>query len=362
MADEDVNYFDSLRKTDFSDTNGLKTCFDHFDKDRDGLLDANEFSALCKQLFVHNHSDGYHLTEQQEEALVELLDSDKDGKINMEEFEICWKYWFRQVLSPVSALVIVDVQNDFIDGSLALRNSPACQEGSEVLPVINKLLEEELFDVVVYTKDWHPADHISFFENVKERNIHPSSPIQGEDAKMFDTVKFAGPNDLVCEQTLWPTHCVQGTWGAELHQNLKIVDDAVVINKGTNPDIDSYSAFWDNMKQSQTSLVEELKARRVTDIYVCGLAVDICVAFTSLDGVEHGYRTVVIEDAVRGIDCDGIKTRKKKMKDAGCVFVKSADVPDMLNCKDRHPELGYQAAVNVAMAMKIHEARLLGSP
>ncbi|XP_077983755.1 uncharacterized protein LOC144438550 [Glandiceps talaboti] len=352
MADDTKDFFAQYRKTDFSLSNGLKECFEHFDVDGDGLLDASEFSQLCKSLFIGNHG-GYRLSEEQVKELIQLLDDDNDGKINLAEFNMCWKYWFRQVLSPVSALLVIDIQNDFIDGSLALKNCPAGQDGGEVIPLINKLIEEIDFDVIAYTRDWHPANHISFFENLKLRELAPSSPIKAEDAKMLDTVHFAG--DPVIEQTLWPTHCVPDTWGAEFHKDLKVVDNAIDILKGTNPDIDSYSAFWDNMKLSQTTLAKELQQRKVTDVYMCGLAYDFCLGSSSVDAAQHGFRTVVIEDTVRGVDVNGIGKMRKRMKDAGCVFVNSKDVPDMVNCKDRRPDLGYQAAVNVAVAKKIQQ-------
>ncbi|XP_077866235.1 nicotinamidase-like [Saccoglossus kowalevskii] len=354
-AEGDNDYFAPYRKANFSQASGMRECFDHFDSDGDGLLDAEEFGKLCASLFIRNHGGRYQLTEEQVIDLIEQLDENKDGKISLQEFKACWRYWFKQILSPVSALIIIDVQNDFISGSLALKHCPSGQDAEEVVPVINKLLDEVNFDVVVYTRDWHPADHISFAENAKHREMDHSSLVSSEDAKLFDVVRFAGPP--VTEQKLWPTHCVQNSVGAEYHKDLKIVDNSFNISKGSHSNIDSYSAFWDNMKLSQTPLAKELGKRNVTDVYLCGLAFDICVSFTSIDAAEHGFRTTVIEDACRSVDCTDALKMKNKMKEAGCVIVNSQHViPDMVNVNDRRPDLGYQAAINVAVAKKIINA------
>lgn len=141
------------------------------------------------------------------------------------------------------------------------------------------MVREVNFDVVAYTYDWHPLNHISFFENRYLRATAPESPVSAEKASPLDRMIFVGSNDenKRVEQVLWPAHCVQKTAGADLHRDLIRVDDAIHVYKGTNPDIDSYSAFWDNMKLSKTSLDAQLKERSVTDVYVVGLATDVCV-------------------------------------------------------------------------------------
>ena len=114
----------------------------------------------------------------------------------------------------------MDVQNDFISGSLALKNSPACQDGEEVVQIINNILEENTFDFVVYTMDWHPEDHCSFVTNVDKYPLHESSTVSAEDAKVFDKVIYDGEKPI--EQVMWPPHCIQDSEGAELHQELKV--------------------------------------------------------------------------------------------------------------------------------------------
>lgn len=136
--------------------------------------------------------------------------------------------------------------------------------------------------MVTYTLDWHPEDHCSFVENVHMRKIHDSSKVKS-DFKAYDVVVFeAYPN---VDQKLWPAHCIIDSDGAKLHPKLTIIDEktdpmnrkVVYTKKGCNPEIDSYSAFFDNCKLSETSLNADLQSHQITDLYVCGLAADVCV-------------------------------------------------------------------------------------
>lgn len=124
---------------------------------------------------------------------------------------------------------MVDVQNDFISGSLNISNCSAQHNGAEVLAPINKLQDTVEFDSVFYSLDWHPIDHVSFIDNIKKRALHSTSPLDADNAQVYDTVVFAGPPPM--KQKLWPRHCVQDSWGSELHKDLKV--SAVVVN-GTN--------------------------------------------------------------------------------------------------------------------------------
>ncbi|CAH1267369.1 Hypp3735 [Branchiostoma lanceolatum] len=336
MGEAQTPSFERYRKTEVfrkptaENLKECELCFGAFDKDRDGFLNNKEFHDLCGEL-VSNSKKAYNLSIEQTDRIFKLLDTNK-------------------VLDCKSALIVVDMQNDFIEGSLAVRNCPAHEDGSAIIPTINRLLESVPFDAVVYTADWHPADHCSFVDNVQLREIHETSKIKADNAQVMDTVVFARPDKF--EQKLWPAHCVQDSHGAELHPDLKVVKDHILIRKGLDPDVDSYSAFWDNMKKSSTPLVSELAKRHITDVYICGIATDVCVEFTSMDAIEHGFRTVLIEDACCGVSEEGIKETKTKLKKAGAILVQSAEVPDLVDCQDRPPQLAYQAAVNVAMATK----------
>lgn len=158
-----------------------------------------------------------------------------------------------------TALIIVDVQNDFCSGgALAVPN------GDAVVPVLNGIIP--LFQTVVYTQDWHPANHCSFAEEPHYIDLS------------------------------WPVHCVQNTTGAALHPRLDVVQDAVIIQKGTNPEQEAYSGF------QGTSLASQLNARAVTTVYIGGLATEYCVRDTALDAQKAGFLVWLVTDACRGID------------------------------------------------------------
>lgn len=188
-----------------------------------------------------------------------------------------------------SALIIVDMQYDFIPGGAL-----AARGGDEILPLINRL--QSSFDLVVATQDWHPPGHGSF------ASAHPGRKV-GE---------FIEVNGL--KQELWPDHAVQGTRGAELASGLETSRIARVFRKGTNPAVDSYSGFFDNGQAGDTGLHDYLQSQAVTDVYVVGLALDYCVKYTALDAQRLGYRTTVIVDATRAVDLqqgDGEKAARE---------------------------------------------------
>lgn len=175
------------------------------------------------------------------------------------------------------ALVLVDIQNDFLPGgALAVR------DGDQVVAVANALSPR--FDLVVATQDWHPADHRSFASNHEGRDIGEVIDLNG------------------LPQVLWPDHCVQDTWGAEFAPGLDTSRIARVFRKGVDPEIDSYSGFFDNGHRRSTGMGEWLRAQGVDEVLVLGLATDYCVKFTALDARHLGFRTVVVEDGCRGVN------------------------------------------------------------
>lgn len=176
----------------------------------------------------------------------------------------------------MDALIVVDVQNDFLPGgALPVPN------GNDVIAPANRLMRQ--FGLCAATQDWHPPDHLSFAAN------HPRR-------KPFDRIDLDG-----LEQVLWPAHCVQGTLGAEFAKALESSRFAHVTRKGADFRVDSYSGFFDNGRRHATDLGAFLRSRGVTRVFICGLALDYCVKFTALDAVKLGYRTVVVEDACRAI-------------------------------------------------------------
>ncbi|CAF4566272.1 unnamed protein product [Rotaria sp. Silwood1] len=242
-------------------------------------------------------------------------------------------------LKPASALLIVDVQYDFIDGTLALKNCPSQHQGEQVIPLINKLLNDVQFDLIVYTQDWHTHDHISFFENLPLRAhllAHDSKKV--DELKVFDTAIFllddtTKTKKMRVEQILWPTHCIQHSHGAEIHKDLLIVKpnknrQVHHLYKGNDSDIDSYSAFWDNQKIRETELNSKLRENNVTNVFIAGIATDVCVYSTALHSVENGFRTFIIEDACRGVDVTNINLRLDELIKRNCVIVQSNEVKD----------------------------------
>jgi len=177
----------------------------------------------------------------------------------------------------MTSLLVIDVQNDFLPGgALAVR------EGDRVAPVINRIMRR--FDLVVATQDWHPAHHASFAAN------HPGR-------KVSEIIDLHG-----LQQVLWPAHCVQGAPGAKLADELDQNPIEAIFRKGTDPDIDSYSGFFDNGRRKSTGLADYLRGRKIQDIYLAGLATDYCVNFTAQDALAEGFAVHLIEDACRGVE------------------------------------------------------------
>lgn len=179
-----------------------------------------------------------------------------------------------------TALVVVDIQNDFCPGGTL-----AVPDADTVIPVINGLITS--FDRVFFTQDWHPRGHVSFASSHEGRHE-------------FDRLALA-----YGEQILWPDHCVENTPGAAFHAGLKVPDDAVVVRKGTRRDTDSYSAFFENDGLTPIGLDSLLRHASVAEIVLAGLATDFCVLNTALDARRLGYEVTVVESGCRGINTQG---------------------------------------------------------
>ena len=201
-----------------------------------------------------------------------------------------------------NALIVVDVQNDFCEGgALEVKN------GNEVIPVINKLVNSKKFDFIIATQDWHPRNHKSFASNHKNKNV-------------YDVIELNG-----IMQVLWPDHCIQRTKGARFHSELNLGKKYYVFKKGKNPNIDSYSGFYENDHKTSTGLAEFLKKNNIETVYITGLATDYCVKFTAIDSVREGFKTFVIKDAVKGVNINKDDSKKafNEMKDKGCKIITS---------------------------------------
>ena len=178
------------------------------------------------------------------------------------------------------ALLLIDIQNDFLPGGRL-----AVPAGDEIIPLVNALQPQ--FDLVVATQDWHPAGHQSFASSHAGR-------------AQFEQIDLHG-----LPQVLWPDHCTQASNGAALAPALRTERIEAIFRKGMNPEIDSYSAFFDNGHRKSTGLTDYLRGRGVTDVIVAGLAADYCVYYSALDALAAGFATTVITDAVRAISAEG---------------------------------------------------------
>ena len=203
----------------------------------------------------------------------------------------------------MKALLLIDLQNDFLPGGAL-----AVPHGDAVIPLANQL--QIGFKLVVATQDWHPSNHKSFAAN------HP-------DRKPGDVIKRRNVSQILC-----PVHCVQNTRGAQLAPGLLLQRVNKVFRKGTDPEIDSYSGFFDHGHQRATGLGDYLKEKRVREVYVMGLATDYCVKFTALDALALGFKAFLIEDACRGVNLkpDDVSKAIQEMQQAGVAVIRSRRV------------------------------------
>ncbi len=198
-------------------------------------------------------------------------------------------------------LIVVDLQNDFVAGGRL-----EVPHGEQIVPLVNELIGQ--FDLVVATQDWHPDSHKSFASN-------------HDDKKPFEVISLGG-----LQQVLWPDHCVQGSRGAEFHPDLNMNSVEAIFRKGMDPEIDSYSGFYDNGRKRSTGLAGYLRERKVDSVYVCGLAADYCVYFTAKDALQLGFKTFYIEDAARAISPRNFDDARQDLLGAGAVFINSDQI------------------------------------
>ncbi len=196
-------------------------------------------------------------------------------------------------------LLVVDVQNDFCPGGAL-----AVPSGDAVVPLINRTSEKFLH--VALTQDWHPSGHTSFASS------HPGKQPFGSVELPYGT------------QTLWPDHCVQGSRGADFHKDLRTNKAELILRKGYDKNIDSYSAFFENDRKTPTGLAGYLRERSIKTVHICGLATDYCVFYSAMDAMRLGFAAFVVEDACRGINlADSVELAMREMALAGVVFTAS---------------------------------------
>ena len=200
----------------------------------------------------------------------------------------------------MKALLLIDIQNDFVPGGAL-----AVPGGDAIVALANEL--QPRFELVVATQDWHPAGHGSFASS------HPGQ-------QPFQQIDLHG-----LPQTLWPDHCVQGTPGADFHPALDQHRIEAIFRKGTNPDLDSYSGFFDNGHRKSTGLADYLRGRGVQQVYLAGLAADYCVYFSAKDALQEGFEVFFIEEATRAISVEGYQQARQDLEQHGARFLAVAD-------------------------------------
>jgi nicotinamidase/pyrazinamidase len=205
-------------------------------------------------------------------------------------------------IDPHDVLLVIDVQNDFCPGGAL-----AVPRGDEVIAPIHRIAPH--FQHIVLTQDWHPSNHFSFAAS------HPGK-------QPYDSIELSyGP------QTLWPPHCVQGTRGAEFHPALHLPQAELILRKGFHPQIDSYSAFFENDRSTPTGLAGYLRDRGLTRVFLAGLAYDYCVGYSALDARRLGLPAFILRDASRAIDLNGsIAAIEAEFADAGVALIDSAEL------------------------------------
>ena len=195
-----------------------------------------------------------------------------------------------------SALIIIDMQNDFCPGGAL-----AVEDGEKIIEPINGAQEE--FDTIILTQDWHPKEHSSFASN--------------NSAEVYSNIEMDYGS-----QILWPDHCIQGSMGANFNKKLDTNNSDLILRKGCNPKIDSYSAFFENDKNTTTGLEGYLKKKEIKRLYLCGLAFDYCVFYSALDGVNLGFEVFVFQDLTKAIKLNNSeKIAKKTMIEKGIKLI-----------------------------------------
>eukprot|EP00322_Chrysochromulina_rotalis_P014207 CAMPEP_0115865112 /NCGR_PEP_ID=MMETSP0287-20121206/19551_1 /TAXON_ID=412157 /ORGANISM="Chrysochromulina rotalis, Strain UIO044" /LENGTH=429 /DNA_ID=CAMNT_0003319609 /DNA_START=54 /DNA_END=1344 /DNA_ORIENTATION=+ len=347
---------------EFSSDMQFRKLIAKYDTDNDGCIDERELRELLIELFhlgvATTQLDGVSVVH----TMMDALDRDSSGKISTDELVRAWQTWLGQALMPVRCLLIIDVQNDFISGTLAVNEAEA------VVPVINEMRRTLPFDAVAYSLDWHPHTHCSFYETFAEGpDVRPSAVHSDCDeaeleevarAGMFTEVTMTDPAGHKMRQMLWPRHCTQGSWGAKCHADLALAPGDLEVLKGTDACIDSYSAFYDNGKLKSTGLTQQLRNRKVTHVYVVGIALDFCVRFSA--AAEEGFITTVVEDACRGVAPASTAEARRMLTEAGVRMCTSQELPALMQADTLHEALSAARSVSSAVAVAERTITLRG--
>ncbi|CAO3612761.1 unnamed protein product [Mucor hiemalis] len=207
------------------------------------------------------------------------------------------------------ALILVDIQNDFLEqGSLAVADS------FSILDPVNELIEKVKAKggLIIATQDWHPSNHISFASNHSDKEVFETKDIEYEGVSH--------------KQVMWPNHCIQGSFGAEISKEIDLKHVNHIVQKGMNRSVDSYSAFADNNYSEITELAKILYQNFIDKVIIVGLATDYCVKFTCLDAVKFGFKTILIKEATKPVDKSQFEDTLTDLTSKGVIIQSLSDI------------------------------------
>ena len=274
----------------------------------DSIKRRSKISDLILSILKKKDPVRIEIDQKDHELIRSLIDANHDGKVTLDELKKSLHDWL-PVEGGRAALVVVDLQNDFLIGSLVVPG------GVEAVTNTNELRKRFKFDVVAHTRDWHPADHCSFAANWN--------------AQQFSVRKIpaaGGSVGATIDQVMWPTHCVQKTSGADFHKDLVVAKTDYIVDKGTKQNVDSYSGFFDNSKGSETTLRAHLKQQGISEVYVVGVAFDYCVGSTALDAVDCGFAAYVVDDCSSSVKPESRAAMQERLRAAGVDVVTTAEM------------------------------------
>lgn len=257
----------------------------------------------------------------------------------------------KTVFDPISAFVVVDMQNDFLTegGSMPLMKYKGSEDAEKLVGRVNFILSNyaEDFKCIAFTQDWHPPNHCSFLKNLPKAKVAKTSKISSNKAGPFDTVLFEGNPPY--EQRMWPTHCIQHTPGADLHKDLLIGKKCALIRKGYLSCVDCESAFWNRNRMGQTDLPRLLASHKVTDVYICGVPYDLTVYQSVMDSLGFGYKTILLHDICRGVEEEAIVDSDYRIIRKNGLIANTEDLSDLMYCLDRPFVMGLQGLTKLLM-------------
>ncbi|CAD6195139.1 unnamed protein product [Caenorhabditis auriculariae] len=261
-----------------------------------------------------------------ETAQLKQIIDDFSTDFNEDDEQTFEQYIIKPLKNLSIAFVVVDFQNDFVSGSLSVKEGDAKEDPDKALAPLNRLLKESDWEMIVYTQDWHPSNHISFCEHAHDTDRILCPEDRNKTFEPFEKVCFEKP---ATQQVLYPTHCVQGSWGAEIHPEVHISSDSTIVRKGTDIYVDSYSAFTDNDGISKTVLDDLLKENSINAVVACGLAYDICVKYTIKDAKKLGYLSAIVSDCSAGFSVSGISEANLEFRQSDVAVLNEQQAADL---------------------------------